>query len=103
MNKDKICFIIAPIGAEDSEIRKRSDTVFKHIIEPVAQECGYKPIRADHISDPGIITDQIIEHIVKDPLGIVDLTGHNANVFYELAIRHATRKPSVQMISGKGQ
>jgi len=98
MNKDKICFIIAPIGAEDSEIRKRSDTVFKHIIEPVAQECGYKPIRADHISDPGIITDQIIEHIVKDPLVIVDLTGHNANVFYELAIRHATRKPTVQMI-----
>lgn len=102
MNREKICFIIAPIGAEGSEIRKRSDTVFKHIIEPVAQECEYKPIRGDHLSDPGIITNHIIEHIVKDPLVIVDLTGHNANVFYELAIRHVTRKPTVQMIK-KGE
>lgn len=88
--------------AEDSEIRKRSDKVCRHVIEPVAQECGYEPIRADHISEPGIITDHIIEHIMKDPLVIVDLTGHNANVFYELAIRHATRKPTVQLIK-KGE
>jgi hypothetical protein len=33
---------------------------------------------------------------------IADLTGHNANVFYELAVRHATRKPFVQIIQ-KGE
>ena len=102
MSKDKICFVIAPIGDEGSEIRKRSDTVFKYVIEPVAMECGYESIRADHISEPGIITEQVIEHVLKDPLVIADLTGHNANVFYELALRHVTRKPTVQMIK-KGE
>lgn len=99
MGKEKICFIIAPIEELGSEIRKRSDQIFKHIIEPVAQACGYKPIRADHISESGIITNQVIEHIVEAPLVIADLTGHNANVFYELAIRHAMRKPIVQIIN----
>ena len=51
---------------------------------------------------PGIITSQVIEHIVASPFVIADLTFHNPNVFYELAIRHALRKPFVQMIK-KGE
>jgi hypothetical protein len=27
----KICFVISPIGDEESDIRKRSDQVLKHI------------------------------------------------------------------------
>lgn len=102
MDGEKICFFIAPIGEEGSEIRKRSDQVFNHIIKPVAQMCGYKAIRADHISKPGIITNQVIEYVVEAPLVIADLTGHNPNVFYELAIRHTVRKPVIQIIN-KGE
>jgi hypothetical protein len=94
----KICFVISPIGEEGSETRTRSDQILKHIItEPVSQ-LGYEVIRADKISEPGIITTQIIEYIVDAELVIADLTDHNPNVFYELAIRHAMRKPLVQMI-----
>jgi len=93
------CFVIAPIGKDGSDVRKRSDQVLKHIIQPAAEECGYKPVRADQISEPGIITSQIIERLMNDPLVIADLTGHNPNVFYELAVRHAVRKPVVQMIA----
>ncbi len=94
----KICFVISPIGEEGSETRTRSDQTLKHIItEPVSQ-LGYEVIRADKISEPGIITTQIIEYIVDAELVIADLTDHNPNVFYELAIRHAMRKPLVQMI-----
>jgi len=92
------CFVIAPIGEPNSEIRKRSDQVFKHILQPASKECGYEAIRADHIEEPGIITDQVIRHIIKDPVIIADLTGRNPNVFYELAIRHVLRKPYVQII-----
>jgi len=44
----------------------------------------------------------VINHILSDAMVVADLTGHNANVFYELAVRHAARKPYVQMIQ-KGE
>jgi hypothetical protein len=99
---EKLCFVIAPIGEPDSEIRKRSDVVLKHIIHPAVSIKSYKAIRADQISEPGIITTQIIQHIIEDPLVMADLTGKNPNVFYELAIRHALRKPYIQLIQ-KGE
>lgn len=98
MSGGKICFVIAPIGEPDSEVRRRSDQILKHVITPAAKECGYDPIRADQISEPGIITTQVIQHIVEDPLVIADLTDRNPNVFYELAIRHGIKKPLVQII-----
>jgi len=85
----KSCFVIAPIGQEESETRNRSDLVLKHIIKPAAEECGYKAVRADEISEPGIITTQVIQRLIDDDLVIADLTERNPNVFYELAIRHA--------------
>lgn len=94
----KICFVISPIGDEGSDTRERSDQVLKHIITGPVEQLGYIVIRADKISEPGIITTQIIEHIVDADLVIADLTEKNPNVFYELAIRHAIRKPLVQMI-----
>jgi hypothetical protein len=98
MSDAKICFVIAPIGEAGSPVRKRSDQVLKHIITPVCEARGYKAIRADHIDRSGMITNQIIQHIMDDPLVIADLTGRNANVFYELSLRHAIRKPCIHMI-----
>ncbi|HUM52140.1 MAG TPA: hypothetical protein PK431_10005 [Chitinophagales bacterium] len=98
----KICFVISPIGEEDSNTRKRSDQVLKHIITGAVEQLGYEVIRADKISEPGIITHQILQHIVDAPLVIADLTERNPNVFYELAVRHAIRKPLVQLIK-KGE
>jgi hypothetical protein len=98
----KICFVISPIGEEGSETRERADQVLKHIISASIEPLGYEVIRADKISEPGIITTQIIENIVDAELVIADLTEKNPNVFYELALRHAIRKPLVQMIK-KGE
>ncbi|MDR2005379.1 MAG: hypothetical protein LBQ74_20335 [Prevotella sp.] len=94
----KVCFVISPIGEEGSETRERSDQILKHIITEPVKQLGYDVIRADKISEPGIITTQIIEYIVNAELVVADLTERNPNVFYELAVRHAVRKPLVQMI-----
>ena len=94
----KTCFVISPIGADGSDIRKRADQILKHVLKPAADSCGFSAIRADDISEPGIITSQVIQHIIDDPLVVADLTGMNSNVFYELAIRHAIRKPLIQII-----
>jgi hypothetical protein len=97
----KKCFVIAPIGEEGSAHREHSDTVLNYIINPVLDALGFEPgDRADKLGKPGIITTQILERIAKDDLVIADLTDHNPNVFYELAIRHGMRKPFIQMIKG---
>lgn len=95
----KTCFVIAPIGERGSNTRIRSDKIFKYVIKPVVEELGYEPpLRADHLAQPGEITNQIIQRINDDDLVIADLTDSNANVFYELAIRHMILKPFVQII-----
>jgi hypothetical protein len=99
--KPKICFVISPIGESGDSVRTRSDELFEYIIKPAATARGYQALRADHIQKPGIITSQVIQHLMDDPLVIADLTGPNANVFYELAVRHAFRKPVVQIIDAE--
>ena len=98
MEKQKICFVICPIGEENSPIRKRSDEIFKHIIKDIVEQYGYNAVRADQIAKPGFITMQILQSLVDSELVIADLSGHNPNVFYELAIRHATQKSVIQII-----
>ena len=95
----KICFVIAPIGEPESDTRKRSDLILRHVIRPAVEAKGYTATRADDISEPGIITSQVIQHVVDDPLVVADLTDRNPNVFYELAVRHAIRKPFIQIIN----
>lgn len=96
---EKICFVISPIGGEDSKERKHADRVMNEIIEPICHdEFGYEIIRADKYHVIGQITSQIVELIVKADLVIADLSFHKPNVFYELALRHITRKPFIHLI-----
>ena len=97
-NKKGICFVISPIDKEDSNIRKNSDKLYNHILKPVVEKQGYEITRSDKISEPGMITTQILTFVINSELVIADLSEYNANVFYELAIRHATKKPYIQVI-----
>ena len=95
----KSCFFISRIGDAGSPERECSDKLLRYIVEPVLEKCGYeKPIRADHITQPGVITTQVFTHLWDDDLVIADLTGGNPNVFYELAVRHVRRMPFVHLI-----
>lgn len=98
MTKDNACFVISPIGDPESATRERADRVFEYVIQEALEDFDYTPVRSDKIAEPGIITNDVIEYIVESPLVIADLTDRNANVFYELAIRHAYEKPAIQII-----
>lgn len=91
------CFYVTPIGDEDSEARKHADLFMGSLLEPALAEFGLQIIRADQIGEAGMITRQIIEYIVHSKLVVADLSFHNPNVFYELALRHAVRRPIVQI------
>ena len=93
-----ICFYITPIGDAETEQRRHSDLFLNHLVEPALAEFGLKVVRADQIGKPGMITAQILEHIVRARLVVADLSFHNPNVFYELSLRHACRKPTVHLI-----
>lgn len=95
------CFFIAPIGGEGTPERKRSDGVLEFIVKRAALELGLNAVRADQIAEPGQITLQVIEHVLGARAAVVDLTGLNPNVFYELAVRHTARLP-VALIAEKG-
>ncbi|MBU0578101.1 hypothetical protein KJ742_01295 [Patescibacteria group bacterium] len=101
-NPKKKCFIITPIGQPGSIVRERVDQWMNLIYKP-AINTKYEPIRADSIAAPGLITDQIIDHILDDDLAIIDYTGEtiesgpNPNVMYEAAIRHIAKKPVIQI------
>jgi len=92
------CLVISPVGDAGSDARRRADQVFKHIIEPVVSALGYSAKRADEMGLPGIITGQLLTAVADSDLVVADLTDHDANVFYELAIRHAAQRPVVQLI-----
>lgn len=98
MSEDKECFFIAPIGDDGSEIRDRTNMLMEYIVRESVAEFNYSVSRADQLDQPGSITNQIIEKTVNSDLVIADLTGHNPNVFYELAVRHATGRPCIQLI-----
>lgn len=99
---EKICFFVSPIGDDNSEERKNSDTVLKYFLDPVCKELGYKVIRSDQESIVEKIDDAVIKHLINDELVICDLTGYNPNVFYEFGYRRAINLPLVPMIT-KGQ
>lgn len=95
---DNICFFIAPIGEDDSEHRKHSDLFLSSIVEPAIDSLGLKVVRADSIDKPGLITNQVVEYILRSKLVVADLSFHNPNVFYELALRHVSRLPTIQIV-----
>lgn len=95
---DDVCFVVSPIGSADSEERKHADLMLTALFEPALAELGLRAVRADGISKPGLITGQVMDHVARAALVIADLSFGNPNVYYELALRHATRKPIVQII-----
>ena len=93
----KTCIVVSPIGETDSEIRSSADKLFKYIISPVCESCGFEPVRVDQINDSDSITQTIIDKLLSSELVIADISGHNPNVFFEMGYRKCTDKPIIHL------
>jgi hypothetical protein len=94
----KLCFVVGPIGAEDSSDRVHSDWLLEMIIQPVmAGFSEFETKRADQITTPGMIDVQVINALLTADLVIADMSTRNPNAFYEIGIRHMAQKPIIHM------
>lgn len=93
----KKCFVVSPIGGDGTEIRSNADKLFKHIIKPVCENCGFDAERVDQLCDADSITQTIVNKLESADLVIADMTGHNPNVFYEMGYRARTKKPMIHL------
>jgi isopentenyl-diphosphate delta-isomerase len=91
----KTCFIICPLASPHD---KQADLFRDEIIRPVIIQEGFDANihRADITHSYPDIDKVINEHLVNADLVVSDLTGSNANVFYELGKRHALGGMSIQ-------
>lgn len=96
----RFCFVLSPIGDPGSEIRRRANGILNEIIEPAVPDFHVE--RADHDQSPGSVTTTIIDKTLDADLVIADLTGTNPNVMYELAVRHMSGEPFVQIMEQGG-
>lgn len=100
-NKDakKLCFVVGPIGDDNSEERIHADWLLEGIIEPVFAEHfpEFHVKRADKFAEPGRIDAQVITALLDADLVVADLTTLNPNAFYEIGIRHTIQKPIIHM------
>jgi len=82
------CFVMMPYGPW-------FDKYYQEIYIPAIREAGFEPIRADELFSSGSVVEQVWEQIQKAKVMLADLTDKNANVFYELGLAHAVKKPVV--------
>jgi len=98
------CFVLMPFGRKSDESGRvvEFDAVYDQIIAPAIIAANLEPIRADEEIIGGIIHKPMFERLMMCDYAVADLTTANANVFYELGIRHGVRPYSTVPVAGSG-
>lgn len=83
-------FVAMPFGQKTYRRRKVDcDATFAKVIVPVLEDADLAWKREDRSLDAGIIHVGMIEQLSNADIVVVDTITENANVFYELGLRHA--------------
>src|SRR5579863_4149505 len=89
------CFVMMPFAPPIGDY-------YSKIYEPAIEKAGLKAVRADDdIFGTGKIIDQIWNGITSAKVLIAELTHRNPNVYYELGLAHALKKPVVLVCSNE--
>jgi tetratricopeptide (TPR) repeat protein len=101
-----LCFVLMPFGRkpDGNGLTIDFDAVYRDLIAPGITDAGLEPLRADEEVAGGIIHKPMFERLVLCEYAVADLTTANANVFYELGVRHAVRPAcTVQVFGGNAR
>lgn len=100
----EICFMIMPFGTKPADHLDGApekvdfDALWDKAFKPALEELEYVAVRADQDQGSLIIKD-MLERIVASDLVLADVSIANANVYYELGIRHAAKRSQCIVIS----
>jgi hypothetical protein len=82
----KTAFVLMPF-------EKPFNEYYSQIYKPALERKGYHVVRADDLFAPRPIINDIYKLILEADVILCEMTGRNANVFYELGVAHAVGKP----------
>lgn len=100
MSEKKSCFVVTPIGDENTAIRRHIDGIIDQAIIPaIGDEFEIKVAHREY--EIGSINDRVIQSVCNSDLVVANLTGLNPNVMFEIAIRYSFGKPAI-VIAEKG-
>src|SRR5436190_5196770 len=86
-------FIVRPFGVKKDLTQKDIDfeRVERELIGPALTRLGISGRTTSEILEAGNIRTDMFQRLLTADLVLADLSIHNANVFYELGVRHAVR------------
>src|SRR3954452_3766657 len=95
-------FIIRAFNTKKDSAGKEVDfeRIHRELIAPALEAAGLGGGTTGKIIDAGNIREDMFGLILEADLVVCDITVHNANVFYELGIRHALRSKRSILIKG---
>jgi hypothetical protein len=94
-------FIVRPFGERKfgkEQVAVNFDNVERALIDPALKHLDIEGRTTAEILESGNIRTDMFQRLLVSDLVIADLTVHNANVFYELGIRHALREKRTFLI-----
>jgi hypothetical protein len=99
-----LCFVLMPFGVKPdaSGVKVDFDAVYQELIKPAIEQAELESIRADEEQTGGIIHSAMFERLILCEYAVADLTTANANVFYELGVRHAVRPWTTVLLFAEG-
>ena len=104
MSYKPLCFVLMPFGtkSDPSGSSIDFDAVYQELIRPAIVDADLDPVRADEEMTGGIVHKPMFERLILCEYAVADLTFANANVFYELGVRHAVRPWSTVLTFAAG-
>src|SRR2546426_11072107 len=95
-----VCFMVMSFNKKRVPGHGEIDfnALWDRVFAPLLRDMGYDPLRADEDLGASIIADMLIRLTASD-LVIADLSLANANVYYEVGVRHAARRPGCVLIA----
>lgn len=96
-------FVIRPFGRKQDSAGAwfDFDRVHEELIAPALVAAGLAGSTTGEVIEAGNIREDMFALIIEADVVVCDITVHNANVFYELGMRHGLRMHHTVMIRGE--